>query len=172
MRTSYWSPDHREPVEREDMLLDEILKSVVSDDGYPGDFTTSENWPGIAPGTRGLLNGLTGKYLDWSGIVDLDPKPPLLWTHGALDLVIADGSPLELGTLGASGAVPGWPGADVFPPQPMVTQIRSVLARYAEAGGWTRVEVLPDSAHGPFLDATEPWLAAVTEFLAEVAARS
>ena len=64
------------------MLLDEILKSVTGDDGYPGDMTPSENWPGVAPGTRGILNALSPKYCNWSGIVDLDPKPPILWTHG------------------------------------------------------------------------------------------
>lgn len=78
MNSFYWRPDHREPPEREEVLLDEILLSETGDDGYPGDSTTSENWPGIAPGTRGILNALSGKYSDWSTIVDLDPKPPIL----------------------------------------------------------------------------------------------
>src|SRR5438309_3505108 len=77
MNSSYWSPNHREPAEREDLLVGEVLKSVTGDDGYPGDFTTSENWPGVAPGTRGILNALSGKYCNWSGIVELDPKPPV-----------------------------------------------------------------------------------------------
>ena len=54
----------------------EVLKSVTGDDGYPGDVAPSENWPGVAPGTRGILNALSPKYCDWAGIVDLDPKPP------------------------------------------------------------------------------------------------
>ena len=95
------------------MLLGEILKSVTGDDGYPGDTATSEHWPGVAPGTRGILNALSPKYCNWAGIVDLDPKPPILWTHGAHDIVVADGSPWEMGTLGQLGVVPGWPGADV-----------------------------------------------------------
>ena len=102
------------------MLVDELLKSVTGDDGYPGDATPSENWPGVAPGTRGILNALSPKYCNWAGIVDLDPKPPVLWAHGSADIVVADGSPWEMGALGQSGAVPGWPGEDVFPPQPMV----------------------------------------------------
>ena len=60
MNSSYWAPTHREPADREDMLVDEINKSETGDDGYPGDTTTSENWPGIAPGTRGILNALSG----------------------------------------------------------------------------------------------------------------
>ena len=92
----------------------------------------------------------------------------MLWTHGAVDLVVADGSPLEMGTLGASGAVPGWPGEDVYPPQQMVAQIRSVLERYAEAGGSVRVEIIEGSGHGPHLDAAPRWLAIFQDFLTTI----
>lgn len=157
MNSSYWSAKHREPLEREELLLDEVFKTSLGEDGYPGDFTTSENWPGIAPGTRGILNALSGKYCNWSGIVELAPKPPVLWTHGAEDIVVADGSAWDMGTLGQAGLVPGWPGEEVFPPQPMVSQIRSVLQRYAQAGGQLRMEMLDGSAHGPHVDAAARW---------------
>src|SRR3954449_12680347 len=39
LNTSYWRSDHREPPEREERLLTELLKSVTGDDGYPGDTT-------------------------------------------------------------------------------------------------------------------------------------
>ena len=168
MRTSYWSPNYRLPADREDLLVDEILKSVVGDDGYPGDFTTSENWPGLAPGTRGILNALSGKYCNWSNIVDLDPKPPILWTHGSADIVVADGSAWEMGTLGKMEAVPGWPGDDVYPPQPMVAQIRAVLERYRAAGGRVEMEIFEGSGHGPHVDAAERWSARFFGFLASV----
>jgi pimeloyl-ACP methyl ester carboxylesterase len=155
MNSSYWSPNHREPREREDLLLDEILKSQTGDDGYPGDTTPSENWPTVAPGTRGILNALSPKYCNWSGIVDLDPKPPVLWVHGAADIVVADGAAWEIGTLGKMGAVPGWPGEDDFPPQPMVTQIRDVLERYRDAGGRVEIELFEGSGHFPAIDARE-----------------
>ena len=45
INSSYWASTHREPKEREDMLVDEVLKSVTGEDGYPGDLTTSPNWP-------------------------------------------------------------------------------------------------------------------------------
>jgi pimeloyl-ACP methyl ester carboxylesterase len=157
MNTSYWAPSHREPAEREDMLVEEILKSVIGDDGYPGDSTPSPNWPTIAPGTRGILNALSGKYCNWADIVDLSPKPPILWTHGTNDIVVADGSAWEIGTLGKMGAVPGWPGEDVFPPQLMVTQIRDVLERYRGAGGRVQIEMFDGSGHGPLFDAAERW---------------
>ncbi len=165
----YWRPDHREPREREDLLVEEVLKSLVGDDGYPGDSAPSSNWPGTAPGTRGILNALSPKYCDWSGISGLDPKPPVLWTYGEADLVVADASPLEFGTLGSLGVVPGWPGADVVPPQQMVTQTRQVLDRYAAAGGRVEVEMFPGSGHGPFIDAAEAWRARVVRFLDSVA---
>jgi hypothetical protein len=79
----------------------------------------------------------------------LEPKPPILWTHGSADIVIADGAAWEMGTLGHMGAVPGWPGADVFPPQTMVTEIRDVLERYREAGGNVRIELFESPAIPP-----------------------
>ena len=168
MNAFYFATSHREEPDREDLLVAEILKTVTGDANYPGDATTSENWPFTAPGTHGILNALSPKYCNWTGIVDLDPKPPVLWTHGTADLVVADGSPLEMGTVGATGGVPGWPGAEVFPPQPMITQIREVLDRYAAAGGTVRTEMFDGAGHGPILDSREKWLAVFAEFLTSV----
>jgi pimeloyl-ACP methyl ester carboxylesterase len=165
MNASYWAPAHREPPEREELLLTEILKSLTGDDGYPGDTSTSEHWPGIAPGTRGILNALSPKYCNWSAIVDLDPKPPILWTHGTHDIVVADGSPWEMGTLGKLGAIPGWPGEQAFPPQPMVTQIRAVLSEYEARGGRVRMTSYDGSGHFPPIDAAERWSAEFFAFL-------
>ena len=80
------------------------------------------------------------KYCDWAGIVDLDPKPPVLWTHGTADIVVADGSPLEMGTLGAAGRGPGLARARTsFPPQPMVApDPRRCSSATREAGGAVR----------------------------------
>jgi pimeloyl-ACP methyl ester carboxylesterase len=165
MNASYWTPTHREPAEREELLLGEILKSVTGDDGYPGDSTPSSHWPGVAPGTRGILNALSPKYCNWSGIVGLEPKPPVLWTHGSADIVVADGSAWEMGTLGKMGAVPGWPGEDAFPPQPMVAQIRSVLERYRAGGGYVEMEMFEGSGHCPAIDAAERWSELFFRFL-------
>lgn len=165
MNTSFWSPEHREPPEREALLLDEVLMSVIGDDGYPGDMTPSDNWPNVAPGTRGILNALSGKYLNWADIVDLDPKPPILWTHGTADIVVADGSAWEMGTLGKMEIVPGWPGEHEFAPQPMVTQIRNVLADYADRGGDVTTKMFEGSGHGPHFDAADEWMATFFAFL-------
>jgi pimeloyl-ACP methyl ester carboxylesterase len=157
INTLYWSPQFRLPAEREDLLVNEILLTVIGDGTYPGDAATSPNWPGIAPGTTGMLNALSPKYANWSGIVDLDPKPPILWTHGSADLIVADGAALELGALGAAGVVPGWPGEEAYPPQPMVSQIRDVLGRYASAGGVVQTEMFQGCGHGPLFDAEQRW---------------
>ncbi|HEX9364616.1 MAG TPA: alpha/beta fold hydrolase [Candidatus Dormibacteraeota bacterium] len=168
MNSSYWSASHREPPEREDMLLEEVLKSVTGDDGNPGDSTTSPNWPGVAPGTRGILNALSPKYCNWAAIVDIEPKPPILWTHGSADIVVADGSAWEMGTLGKLGFVPGWPGEEVFPPQPMVSQIRAVLEKYRERGGRVEIEMFDGSGHGPLFDAADRWKNVFFKFLVSV----
>jgi pimeloyl-ACP methyl ester carboxylesterase len=168
MNAAYWAPSHREPPEREDLLLDEILKSRTGDDGYPGDSAPSENWPGVAPGTRGILNALSPKYCNWAAIADLVPKPPVLWTHGTADVVVADGAAWEIGSLGATGQVPGWPGGHVFPPQPMVAQIRDVLERYRAAGGTVEIEMFDGSGHFPPIDAADRWRAVFFGFVEDV----
>jgi pimeloyl-ACP methyl ester carboxylesterase len=60
MRAYYWHPEYRMDPEREDALVAEVLKSQISDDGYPGDITPSQNWPGVAPGTRGIPQRAVG----------------------------------------------------------------------------------------------------------------
>lgn len=168
MNSAYWRPECELPGDREEILLDEVLLTVTGDDGYPGDLTTSDNWPGVAPGTRGILNALSGKYCNWAGIVDLPEKPPVLWTHGTQDLVVADGSLWEMGTLGQMGVIPGWPGENAFPPQPMVTQIRDVLERYADNGGRVEIEMMEGSGHGPHIDADDEWSEIFFGFLASI----
>lgn len=168
MNSSYWPASHHEPKEREEMLLEEILKSVIGDDGYPGDLVPSPNWPGMAPGTRGIINALSPKYCNWADIVTVEPKPPVLWTHGTADIVVADGSAWEMGALGKLGYVPGWPGEEVFPPQPMVTQIRNVLDEYEKRGGRVQVEMFEGSGHGPIFDQAERWRKLFFEFLVSV----
>lgn len=165
MNSLYWSPAHRESPEREDLLVEEMLLTVIGDTCYPGETTASANWPGFAPGTAGILNAVSPRYCTWSGIVDLDPLPPVLWTHGQNDGVVADGSMLEMGTLGTAGYIPGWPGPEIYPPQPMVTQTATVLTTYAQRGGSVRTQMFPGSGHGPMFDARERWCEVLFDFL-------
>lgn len=136
----------------EDLWVASMLTTATGVDNYPGDAGSSEAWPGFGPGTRGVLNTMTPDHLDLTGIVDLGTKPPILWVRGENDAIVSDTSFFDLNFLGQIGAIPGWPGAEVAPPQPMVTQTRQVLDAYAAAGGTYRELVLPECGHSPHLE--------------------
>jgi pimeloyl-ACP methyl ester carboxylesterase len=137
----------------EDFLVEELLRMRTGPDFYPGDSVMSTNWPLTAPGARGLLNAISPKYFNTSGIVDVNPKPPITWISGGKDQVVSNQSMFDFGTLGLLGLVPGWPGPTVAPPQPMEEQTRAVLQAYAEAGGRVREVRLAETAHGIPLEA-------------------
>ena len=165
MTSSFLGGDDTVEPERRDVLLEEMLKTWVGEDNFPGDVAESPNWPGIAPGTTGILNALSPKYCRWTEIVDLEVKPPVLWAHGSEDPVVSDASTWDPGVLGAAGLIAGWPGADVCPAQPMVTQTRDVLRDYADTGGYVRTEWLDGAHHLPLFECRDRWLAAFVEFL-------
>ena len=49
MNNMYFAPPFKSPREREKVLLSSILSTNTGADNYPGDMTTSGNWPGAAP---------------------------------------------------------------------------------------------------------------------------
>lgn len=138
--------------ELEDAYVDSMLSTVTGDDNYPGTMTASEHWPAIAPGDRGVLNTMSPKYFNTAGIVHLSSKPSILWIHGEADQIVGDASFFDLNTLGKFGVVPGWPGDEVAPPQPMITQTRNVLEAYAANGGTYTELSLPGCGHSPHLE--------------------
>jgi pimeloyl-ACP methyl ester carboxylesterase len=168
---TFWGQTPALDADRVDLLVDEMLKTWVGEENFPGDSTTSDNWPGFAPGRRGIGNALSPKYCSWDEITDLDPKPPILWIQGGQDTVVSDTSIWDPGFLGAAGMIPGWPGDDVCPAQPMVTQIRDVLAAYEKAGGEVRTEWFDNAPHLPLATEPDRWLEVVTSFLADHARR-
>ncbi len=152
---------------REDALTGEILKTRLGDDFYPGIAKASPNWPGIAPGARGVLNALSPLHCDWSGIVDAAAKPPLLWVRGTRDKIVSDASLVDFGTLGQAGIVPDWPGPERFPPQPMVAQTKAVLDVAAAAG--RRVETAAfNCGHSPMLESPTDFAEALARFAASL----
>lgn len=138
--------------EHEDVWVESMLTTSTATGNYPGDSVSSERWPGFAAGGIGVLNTMTPGHFDVSGIVDLDPKPPVLWIHGRLDPIVSDSSFYDYNNLGKLGIVPGWPGDEIAPPQPMVSQTRDVLARYADGGGEVTELDLEDVGHTPHLE--------------------
>ncbi len=142
--------------EREEDLLTASLMIHLGEQGVPGDFERSPNWPYIAPGKWGPANALSPKYLaDPARLYTIDPKPPVLWVRGSHDLAVSDSAASDPGTLGPMGLIPNYPGPDVYPPQPMLKQTRAVLAAYAAAGGSYREEIVADAGHTVFLEKPE-----------------
>ncbi len=156
--------------ELEDVFVTAMLTTRTGPDHYPGDAVTSEAWPGAAPGHRGVLNTMAPTVLDVSGITELAVKPPVLWLRGDADQIVSDTSAFDLAFLGSVGAVPGWPGAESFPPQPMVSQTRAVLDRYAATGGSYREVVLPGVGHSPHVERPQEFVVALLEHLTDPAA--
>jgi pimeloyl-ACP methyl ester carboxylesterase len=148
-----------------DMFVESMLSTRTGEDHYPGTSVPVDGWPGIAPGDRGVLNTMAPTHFRIADLSVVDPKPPVLWIRGADDVIVSDTSFYDLAYLGSIGAVPGWPGADQWPPQPMVGQTRAVLDGYAAAGGTYREEVIADAGHGPHLDQPERFRATLVEFL-------
>ena len=159
----YFKPPFR--AAEEEAFLDAVMSTRVGDDHYAGDLVTSPNWPGVAPGTRGMNNAISPKYCNLAAFAGIEPRPDVLWIRGADDQIVSDTSMFDFGYLGSLGAVPGWPGADVYPPQPMVSQMRAVLERYRAAGGRYREEVIPDCGHSPHIEKPEAFRGLLREFL-------
>ncbi|GAA4497671.1 alpha/beta hydrolase [Actinoallomurus oryzae] len=149
VRTLYFS----EPaaVRNEDELLAGILGARIGDDHYPGDATPSPHWPGTAPGTRGVLNAISPKYFGWQDFPESGCRAPVLWIRGDRDAIVSDTAMTDLGHLGALGMVPGWPGAEVFPAQPMIAQTRRVLERYGDY----EERVMTGTGHFPYAERPE-----------------
>ncbi|MBW8171503.1 alpha/beta hydrolase [Ornithinimicrobium sp. Arc0846-15] len=146
----------------EERHVDSMLATSIGDDVYPGDSTTSPTWPYVAPGLTGMNNAISAKYCDLSAYGRLDPMPPTLWIRGDSDQIVADQSAFDLSYLGQLGAVPGWPGADEAPLQPMVTQVRHVL----EIGGDFTEKVYEACAHSPHVEKPAEFVADFASFLA------
>ena len=167
MNQFYFKPPFRVTREREDVFVEEILKMKVGDDHYPGDARPSANWPAVAPGDRGTNNAISGKHLRLGGFAEIEPRPPVLWIRGDSDTIVSDTSLFDFGHLGKLGVVPGWPGEEVYPAQPMIAQTRAVLEAYRGRGGRVREEVLEGVGHSPHLEAPRAFNELLAGFLAE-----
>jgi pimeloyl-ACP methyl ester carboxylesterase len=163
----YYKPPFR--ASREEDLLTAALMEKMGDDRYPGDSVPSANWPNIAPGIWGPINAGAPKYVmdDAAALIATKPKPPLLWIHGSDDQIVSDNSMFDLGALGKLGFVPGWPGDDVYPPQPMIAQTRNVLEQYQAHGGRFEEHVIADAAHAVHIEKPEEFMELLIGFLEE-----
>ena len=152
-------PTKPEPM---DALVESMLSTRIGDDHYPGTFAQTDDWPGVLPGDRGVLNTMAPTHFRIDDLSGVEPKPPILWIRGTDDVIVSDTSLYDFGYLGQLGAVPGWPGEEQWPPQPMIAQTRAVLDGY----GAYREVVLEDAGHGPHLDKPEEFNRALHAHLA------
>ncbi len=141
---------------REEDLLSAALQTHVGPQDLPGDSVPSNNWPYVAPGQWGLANATSPKYAGAiAPLYGIEPKVAILWIRGSHDIAVCDDAASCPGALGAKGLIPDWPGPEIFPPQPMIGQTRTVLQRYADAGGQFREIVIEETGHVPFLERPE-----------------
>jgi pimeloyl-ACP methyl ester carboxylesterase len=139
---------------REEELVSSMLTTHLNAATMPGDAVPSANWPLFAPGTSGIINALSPKYCGnvarvWAAGAS---KVPVLWIRGANDVIVSNSAASDIGTLGMRGIVPNYPGKDVYPPQPMLDQIRAVLDKYKAVGGSYREVVIENCGHVPYLE--------------------
>ena len=165
MNSFYWKPPFK-PAREED-LLTSLMTEKVGDQKYPGDFVPSTNWPNVAPGKFGPINALSPKYVGDSvdKFIAASPKPPMLWVRGDSDMIVSDASFFDMGNLGKLGFVPGWPGDDIYPPQPMVSQTRHILDEYKAKGGSYEEVVITDTGHSPFIEKPDEVMTAFKKVL-------
>jgi len=165
MNNFYFKPPFR--AAKEEIFLSSLLSTKTGEGNYPGDMTVSENWPGVAPGERGMNNAISPKYCNLEDFALVQPGPPVLWVRGEDDAIVSDTSLLDFGYLGQLDVVPGWPGVEVSPPQPMVSQMRAVLDAYEARGGRYREEVIPDCGHTPHVEKPQEFRRLLFGFLEE-----
>lgn len=162
-RSGYVAPGYTS--EHEDLWVESMNTTSTAEGNYPGDGAESANWPGFAAGSTGVLNTMAPRWFDTSGIVDISPKPPVVWVHGTADAIVSDASFFDLNHLGALGVIPGWPGDEVAPAQPMVSQTRDVLDAYRAAGGEVTEVSLEGVGHSPHLERPTEFRRALLEVI-------
>ncbi len=152
MNAFYWEP----PFVPEDIetYLNGLLAITIGDSHYPGSYFPSENYPFTKPGKYGPLNAVSPvtKQHILEALVALEDKPRVLWVRGGKDKIVSNTSFFDVAYLGKLGAIPGYPGEDVCPPQPMVDQTRYVLSAYTSKGGMYQEEVFENSGHSPYIE--------------------
>jgi pimeloyl-ACP methyl ester carboxylesterase len=151
LRLLVWGPPFIP--EREEAYLDAMFQVQLGETGIPGDKVSSPNWPYVAPGKWGHLNAMSPRYIGnlVERITAAKPKANVLWVYGADDIAVSNSAASDPGTWGPTGRLPGYPGADVYPPQPMMDQIRTVLDDYASNGGSYEEVAVEGSGHVPFM---------------------
>lgn len=158
MNNFYWKPPFK--AKNEEELLTSLLSQKIGSDRYPGDFVASPNYPFVAPGVYGTANALSPKYVGdmVEKFIESPYKAPILWVRGSHDQIVSDNSLFCMGTLGKMGLIPNYPSEAVYPPQPMVSQTRAVLEKYAAKNGYFKEEIMENTGHTPYIEQPEAFM--------------
>ena len=151
--------------EWEALFVETISGVKVGTDYYPGNYQATWKWPYVVAGDKGILNTMSPKYGRLDAFLEVEPKPPILWIRGDDDQVVSDHSMLEFGNLGRIGLIPGWPGEQSYPAQPMVKQTRYFLDRYRDRGG-KYIELVIPGGHVCILESPLQFVTALDVFAA------
>ena len=151
MRRLVWSGG--QIPEREDALIDAMFRVHIGERELPGDKEDSPYWPYVRPGKWGATNAMSPKYVGdlVERILDSEQRVPILWVYGADDLAVSNTAASDPGTWGPTGRLPGYPGPEAYPPQPMMDQIRKMLDDYTRRGGSYAEAAIADCGHVPFI---------------------
>ena len=158
-----FSSDFRMSLEWENRFIDATSQMKIGVDYYPGDFDTCARWPFVVAGDKGVLNTMSPKYGNLEAFLDIEKKPEVLWIHGDCDQIVSDESMMDFAYLGKIGLVPGYPGEDDYPPQPMIRQTRYFFEQYKEKGGFYVEAVIP-GGHVCILESPVHFISALQAF--------
>lgn len=138
---------------REDELIDAMFRVHIGERELPGDKEESPHWPYVRPGKWGATNAMSPKYAGnlVERILAAERSVPILWVYGADDLAVSNTAASDPGTWGPTGRLPGYPGPEAYPPQPMMDQIRKMLDDYTANGGSYEEVAIGDCGHVPFI---------------------
>ncbi|MBO6534605.1 MAG: alpha/beta hydrolase [Balneolaceae bacterium] len=164
MNTYYWKS--LADTDQTEDLLSGLLKQKIGHNKYPGDIETSKNWPFVAPGKFGPVNAASPKYNQTLAdrILEADDKVKVLWIRGADDPIVSNTSQFDVNYLGLTGKIPGYPGVEKCPPQPMIEQTRHVLEQYATHEYPLHEIVMENVGHSPFLEKPDEFMNHLTRF--------
>ncbi len=167
LRLLVWGPPF--VPDREEAFLDAMFQIRLGETGMPGDKVSSPNWPYAAPGKWGPLNAMSPKYIGnlIDRILAAEPKVQVLWIYGADDVAVSNSAASDPGTWGPTGRIPGYPGREEYPQQPMMDQIRTTLDDYSKRGGAYEEVAVEGSGHVPFMSHPDEFNRAFHGFLEE-----
>lgn len=165
LRQVYLKPSRRLAGAWEDALVEQMLMMALGERHYPGDSVASLNWPFTAPGRYGPNNALSPRYLNQRQLISIRHRVPILWVRGADDLVVTDSLLSDVHMVSQLWLMLRWFGYAPYAPQPMVTQMRSLLRQYAAHGGSYHEAVIPDCGHSPHLERRDALLALLLPFI-------